>query len=816
MNKSRVALCLLVALGLSACGGSDDSSSPEEVSAILTANNDSGETSNGNSLTVDVLANDEYTGNADLSVSIVSNEEAAGTAEVDGTNIVFTPAEGFIGSTDITYSVTDGELSSEATVSVVSGETLSIKGTVTDSPISNANVSVTFNGETYRATADAEGNYTIELSVTSDPSDEAIRIEATGAEENDQAYVALSSLLAGYDELSEASGDDRVLERSESNSVQVTQVSTAEDVLVKQLAEEAEISAEEVALLKASIDADKLLEVAGVIKLLVDSSDKYTLPEGKNTISDLLSDEAAYEAIVEKASQGENSDLDQAINETLADESVAEKITLEDIKGTYFYNIRGNKTIGKVAGRTWHIGDNGEFVDYWDSLGQLPVVTTGSYTVEDGILSLVTEASSFRFDVPQEYSDGRYDDLDTELLDALNAWVEENHSNTTFQINYKSKYLDFKALSSSNDNLTVSYTEESALSAWEFEWNGQTYQVPEVVTDRENNVTRTLLDKASTKAQTDGAFDLAANSTWVLPIFGMSANATEGAFGLGDIVTFSGTSGSEGAFEGKYTASSGDWSLSEDGSTLTLSYVVNNHAITTTLIMRTTNSLLSTAFAEHVVESNGNEESPLAYLNGTISSIRAIAPYTSVSSEGLAPNKAVGRFLNAPTAPWVNGVPPVEALTSFWYFAEDGLIDTVRRQCNGEDMQYGDTCSAENFSLTVADGESQSNLAWRTTDDDHIVVQLRSLQADYVFYEPLSVDEEPKAVAVLEYWNNAFTDADCTPSTCSLELYPRITVWRAMDDVYDVERVDASASSMEASTVEKVSKSSGEKILNVH
>ncbi|MBM5230881.1 tandem-95 repeat protein, partial [Vibrio parahaemolyticus] len=69
-------------------------------------------------VTIDVLPNDSDVDGDKLSIESASVPKEQGTVEVVNGKLVFTPAENFNGDAEITYTVTDGELTDEAKVAV--------------------------------------------------------------------------------------------------------------------------------------------------------------------------------------------------------------------------------------------------------------------------------------------------------------------------------------------------------------------------------------------------------------------------------------------------------------------------------------------------------------------------------------------------------------------------------------------------------------------------------------------------------------------------------------------------------------------------
>ncbi|EOJ3674963.1 tandem-95 repeat protein [Vibrio parahaemolyticus] len=82
------------------------------------AKNDISTTQEDTAVTIDVLSNDTDVDGDKLSIQSATVPEAQGKVEIVDGKLVFTPAENFNGDAEITYTVTDGELTDEAKVSV--------------------------------------------------------------------------------------------------------------------------------------------------------------------------------------------------------------------------------------------------------------------------------------------------------------------------------------------------------------------------------------------------------------------------------------------------------------------------------------------------------------------------------------------------------------------------------------------------------------------------------------------------------------------------------------------------------------------------
>ncbi|MBT0108374.1 tandem-95 repeat protein, partial [Vibrio alginolyticus] len=82
------------------------------------AKDDTAVTDEDTPVTIDVLPNDTDIDGDTLSIESASVPEAQGTVEIVDGKLVFTPAENFHGDAEITYTITDGALTDQATVNV--------------------------------------------------------------------------------------------------------------------------------------------------------------------------------------------------------------------------------------------------------------------------------------------------------------------------------------------------------------------------------------------------------------------------------------------------------------------------------------------------------------------------------------------------------------------------------------------------------------------------------------------------------------------------------------------------------------------------
>ncbi len=200
------------------------------------------------------------------------------------------------------------------------GYTTTLTGLITDEPIPYASVSVTIGGQTYTTTADVNGAYS--LDIVSANLQELLVIESSAINEATGDEINFVNMVGSF---------SRVL--SDPDPVNVTNVTTASYALVVEAnGGAAPTTAEELATAETAVDATELFELAAVIKLIVDNPD-YSLPDGYDSVLDLVSDEAAVDAYI-AATPAE--DLNAAVEDILSDSDLVAGFDAEDIPSLYY------------------------------------------------------------------------------------------------------------------------------------------------------------------------------------------------------------------------------------------------------------------------------------------------------------------------------------------------------------------------------------------------------------------------------------------------------------------------------------------------
>ncbi|MDF4512929.1 tandem-95 repeat protein [Vibrio parahaemolyticus] len=208
LNLKDLTISASVSDGVNPTANDSDSLIVNRVNDAPVAKDDIATTQEDTAVTIDVLPNDSDVDGDKLSIQSASVPEAQGKVEIADGKLVFTPAENFHGDAEITYTLTDGALTDQATVNVtvnavndtpvvesnLADQTLAedftpytidlntafsdvdnVDGELTFSVSGNSNVLVSIeNGiATISPTADWNGSETLTFTVT-DPSSESV------------------------------------------------------------------------------------------------------------------------------------------------------------------------------------------------------------------------------------------------------------------------------------------------------------------------------------------------------------------------------------------------------------------------------------------------------------------------------------------------------------------------------------------------------------------------------------------------------------------------------------------------------------------
>ncbi|AUD79879.1 hypothetical protein CW740_11710 [Kangiella profundi] len=310
-NKgAKLLFVSILSLGIISCsgGGSDSPSEQEPVNQKPTANAGADQTvDEQTAVTIQGSGTD-----SDGSIASYSWEQTSGPQiALDSSNqqnLEFTaPVAKGVAELVFVLTVTDndGATASDSVVVIVNPvdeQKVTLQGVATDEPIANAEVTAEVGGRTYTTTADANGNYTLEIGADEDEDLSELLVIVTAEGKNEQSHVTLKSVVGSFGSILEHAGEDKTLTSDESKNVNATHVSTAIlGLLVIEKGDNhlTDYSSFEDAL--PTLSGSGVWEIATVIKLVVDYSAQYPelgLPEGvdnvwnfatnKNAVNDYL------------------------------------------------------------------------------------------------------------------------------------------------------------------------------------------------------------------------------------------------------------------------------------------------------------------------------------------------------------------------------------------------------------------------------------------------------------------------------------------------------------------------------------------------
>jgi hypothetical protein len=172
------------------------------------------------------------------------------------------------------------------------GNVVTITGLVTDNTIPNATVTIYVGSQTFITTSDANGKYTIDITVDDANLNKPIKAVAKGS--TIQPEVEFVSLLPSLKTLIEQAGSDATLNSIENFAVNITNVTTAEFALIE-LNKFSTATDADLEVAKKNIKEIEKLRLAALIKIVVDSPD-YNLPNGVNSTLELVSNKTTSDA----------------------------------------------------------------------------------------------------------------------------------------------------------------------------------------------------------------------------------------------------------------------------------------------------------------------------------------------------------------------------------------------------------------------------------------------------------------------------------------------------------------------------------------
>lgn len=559
MNPIYKALLLGGVIALAGCNNSDDDEdeiivpppvaeniAPEAADDVVTVQG-------GETTSIDVLANDGDEDGDELTVTAVGDADN-GTVAIgdDGASVDYTPADSFLGEDSFTYTISDGEDTAEATVTVTVQQTVTVNGRVIDAPISVATVTVTVGENTFTTTADNDGYYSIDISYTDGT--ELLVLNAQGSPINEQEYVTLVSIMPSLATLQTVAGEDGILERSEASGTHVTNVTTASAVLAAAaLGGNAPTNEEELETAQAAIQPETLLELAAVIKLIIDYQD-FSLPAGSADILSFANNIEAYNAFVAEVQADDPELLSDIVENIINDPEV---VAIDDsAPPSYYINIfptrQGFISTGS-RGFLFNSGGTGEvFTSFFTEEGNN---TTMSWEKDDrGFYNITFDAPVVSTNFPSIYD--VTDDPD--ILAAYEALNITQVEGSRYQFG-----TSFKVISAGTRNDTVQIAEIYTEAYPPLEYEGTTYEIPTRLI--EIDYQGVFINGDKVEYWDADAEDVV--GVWAVSMLGRASPDDVNRFFYTELVTFA----ANGTFTSEFSGQSGEWTI-DDESIVVMTY----------------------------------------------------------------------------------------------------------------------------------------------------------------------------------------------------------------------------------------------------
>ena len=360
--KILALFALPAALTISGCGGSSDENKDEPMPvtyqlSITAANTQEIQEQTEYSIRADISGSSSDSSTLAYQVSWSIKDAPSGFTmpltggELNSENqsiIQFTTPDVDL-DTNITLSVTASiggtseTTSKDIAITILANQEIVISGAVVDDPIPNATVTITVGEREFSTQADSQGTYQVPVEF---PEPELIALmTATGAE--GQENVLFKSYVGSGEALVQQAGEDAVLDRSENFNVNITNVTTAAFALIHEsLGDEETIdSQEKLTQAVEALDDDKVLEVAAIIKVIVDNED-IDLPEGFDNVLELVTDETATTNFIEEVTLTHPDIIDDTKDEIKTDGN----LTPTDVETGTLIGSDGSVTLVDVDG----------------------------------------------------------------------------------------------------------------------------------------------------------------------------------------------------------------------------------------------------------------------------------------------------------------------------------------------------------------------------------------------------------------------------------------------------------------------------------
>jgi hypothetical protein len=201
------------------------------------------------------------------------------------------------------------------------GTALTLIGKVVDAPIPDATVAIVIGTDSFSGQSDPNGDYNLDLDVDESNLTKLVKITARGNPSTHPDILFVSQLNT-FAQLVELAGSDSQLTSTNLFGLNVTNVSTAESVLLEKANEGLPPETpEKLQQLLALIDPQKKLEMAALIKVVVDDAN-YSLPDGVSNTFELVSDNTILQNFKEFVNSQDSALIATTIQTMIEDEEL--------------------------------------------------------------------------------------------------------------------------------------------------------------------------------------------------------------------------------------------------------------------------------------------------------------------------------------------------------------------------------------------------------------------------------------------------------------------------------------------------------------
>ncbi|WP_116809261.1 hypothetical protein [Steroidobacter cummioxidans] len=143
-----------------------------------------------------------------------------------------------------------------------------------------------------------------------------------------QSYVEFISLAGTFQALKAQAGSDDLLSNTENFATQITNVSTAVAVLLREANGGQPINSQAlIDTLSPLLNGEQVLQLATAIKLLVDAADNYPMPSGQTSLQALLANTTAREQLVAEFYAQDSTTFNNTQNAIVSDATLTQPIT---------------------------------------------------------------------------------------------------------------------------------------------------------------------------------------------------------------------------------------------------------------------------------------------------------------------------------------------------------------------------------------------------------------------------------------------------------------------------------------------------------